>query len=120
MATTNQLADTLNQLRIEMANRLDDFEKDGELTSTGSSCLSGILEGLSSLEDAIRKCNGIPSVGPTIFDYPYPWAKTTEFIGDSPNCRVIKDSNGKIITSDYAGNLDLIWNMYNFITGEKT
>lgn len=63
MATINEIADTLLDLRGEMARRLDDLENEKDINSHASASLFGILEGLASIEDAMRNCDGKPSVG---------------------------------------------------------
>jgi hypothetical protein len=61
MATKAEIADTLNQLSAEFARRLDQLQAEGEITPSASVCLGGILEGMTSVEDAFRRCNDKPS-----------------------------------------------------------
>jgi hypothetical protein len=62
MATHAEIADTLEELQKEMARRLDELEGDGEITTSASECLFGIIEWAASIEDAMRNCNDEPSL----------------------------------------------------------
>lgn len=61
MATLSELADQVKAMGTEMARRVDDCVKDGDMTQGGSECMGGILEWLSSFEHALRYCNLRPS-----------------------------------------------------------
>lgn len=62
MATKHEIADSLQRLQDEMANRIDDLEMSGDMTSSAVTSMSGILEGLASIGIEVRRCNGKPSV----------------------------------------------------------
>ena len=57
MATPAQVADTLKELREEMASRLDDLLADGDINESAATSLGGLMEGMASVEKAIRNLN---------------------------------------------------------------
>ena len=61
MATNAEVAYTAKQLRGELARRIDQLLAEGDINSSAATCLEGIVEGLASLEEAIRGVNGKPS-----------------------------------------------------------
>jgi hypothetical protein len=61
MATVHELADTVKQMRGELARRIDELQNDGHMDHHGAASMSGIGEWLASFEDALRNCNGKPS-----------------------------------------------------------
>lgn len=63
MATVHELADTVDQMRTEMARRIDELQEEKSMDHHAAASMSGILEWLGSLEDALRNCNGKPSPG---------------------------------------------------------
>lgn len=61
MATTHELADTVAGVRSEMARRIDELVNDGDMNASAAASMSGIIEWLGSVEDAVRRCDGRPS-----------------------------------------------------------
>lgn len=61
MATLHDLAEQVKLMSGELARRVDDCVKDGDMTQGGAECMGGILEWLSSFEKAVRYCNLRPS-----------------------------------------------------------
>lgn len=61
MATTQELADTVDQMRTELARRIGELYDGGHMDGGAAESMEGILEWLGSLEDALRHCDGNPS-----------------------------------------------------------
>lgn len=62
MATVHELANAVDEMRTELARRIGELQEEGHMDRHGAASMSGILEWLGSFEDALRKCDGKPSL----------------------------------------------------------